>query len=58
MSIKLYSFIEQKTDNWQDEYRFKCAESINTYLKGRRRIEVEDWAIQDITKQKRRRAAT
>ena len=26
MSIKLYSFIEQKTEKWQDEYRFKCAD--------------------------------
>jgi hypothetical protein len=61
MSIKLYSFIEQKTDNWQDEYRFKCADnSINTYL-----IEVSSKdengkairmirAIQDITKQKKK----
>jgi hypothetical protein len=24
MSIRLYSFIEQKTENWQDQYRFKC----------------------------------
>ncbi|HRZ30912.1 MAG TPA: PAS domain-containing protein, partial [Flavobacterium sp.] len=25
MSVKLYSFLEQKTERWQDEYRFKCA---------------------------------
>jgi PAS domain-containing protein len=27
MSIKFYSFLEQKTENWQDEYRFKCADN-------------------------------
>src|SRR3970282_292948 len=32
MSIKLYSFIEQKTENWQDEYRFKCADNSYKYV--------------------------
>jgi PAS domain-containing protein len=32
MSIKLYSFIEQKTEKWQDEYRFKCADGTYKYV--------------------------
>ena len=60
MSVKLYSFLEQKTVKWQDEYRFKCADNTYKYVldkgfllkdengKGTRMI----GAIQDITKQK------
>ncbi len=60
MSVKLYSFIEQKTENWQDQYRFRCADSSYKYVldkgfllkdsngKATRMI----GAIQDITKQK------
>jgi PAS domain S-box-containing protein len=60
MSVKLYSFIERKTQNWQDQYRFRCADGTYKYVldrgfllkdekgKGIRMI----GAIQDITKQK------
>jgi hypothetical protein len=64
MSIKLYSFIEQKTDNWQDEYRFKCADnSINTYLIEVSSKDENGKAIRmiraiKISQSKRRRAAT
>ncbi|UQD57436.1 PAS domain-containing protein [Flavobacterium sp. K5-23] len=61
MSIKLYSFIEQKTDNWQDEYRFKCADNTYKYVLDRGYILKDEkgkgirmiGAIQDITKQKK-----
>lgn len=60
MSVRLYSFIERKTQNWQDQYRFRCADGTYKYVldrgfllkdengKGIRMI----GAIQDITKQK------
>lgn len=60
MSVKLYSFIERKTQNWQDQYRFRCSDGTYKYVldrgfllkdengKGIRMI----GAIQDITKQK------
>jgi PAS domain S-box-containing protein len=61
MSIKLYSFIEQKIDNWQDEYRFKCADNTYKYVLDRGYILKDEngkairmiGAIQDITKQKK-----
>jgi len=60
MSIKLYSFIEQKTEKWQDEYRFKCADGSYKYVLDRGFILKDEngksvrmiGAIQDITKQK------
>jgi PAS domain S-box-containing protein len=60
MSIKLYSFIEQKTENWQDEYRFKCADDSYKYVLDRGFLLKDEngkairmiGAIQDITKQK------
>ena len=60
MSIKLYSFIEQKTENWQDQYRFKCADNTYKYVLDRGFLLKDDngkairmiGAIQDITKQK------
>jgi PAS domain S-box-containing protein len=60
MSIKLYSFIEQKTENWQDQYRFRCADNSYKYVLDRGfLLKDEDGkairmigAIQDITKQK------
>lgn len=60
MSIKLYSFIEQKTENWQDEYRFKCANNSYKYVLDRGFLLKDKngkatrmiGAIQDITKQK------
>lgn len=60
MSIKLYSFIEQKTQNWQDQYRFKCADGTYKYVLDRGFLLKDEkgrairmiGAIQDITKQK------
>jgi PAS domain S-box-containing protein len=61
MSIKLYSFIEQKTEKWQDQYRFKCADGSYKYvLDSGFILKDEDGkvirmigAIQDVTKQKK-----
>jgi PAS domain S-box-containing protein len=60
MSIKLYSFIEQKTAKWQDQYRFKCADGSYKYVLDRGFILKDETgksvrmigAIQDVTKQK------
>nr|WP_315156658.1 PAS domain-containing protein [uncultured Flavobacterium sp.] len=60
MSIKLYSFLEQKTEKWQDQYRFKCADNKYKYVLDRGFILKNEngkavrmiGAIQDITKQK------
>lgn len=60
MSIRLYSFIEQKTENWQDQYRFKCADNSYKYVLDRGFLLKDEngkairmiGAIQDITKQK------
>lgn len=60
MSIKLYSFIEQKTEKWQDEYRFRCADGSYKYVFDRGFLVKDEegnairmiGAIQDITKQK------
>ena len=60
MSIKLYSFIEQKTEKWQDEYRFKCADNTYKYVLDRGFLLTDEkgkairmiGALQDITKQK------
>ena len=60
MSIKLYSFIEQKTEKWQDQYRFKCSDGTYKYVLDRGFILKDEYgksvrmigAIQDITKQK------
>lgn len=60
MSIKLYSFIEQKTEKWQDEYRFKCADGSYKYVFDRGFLVKDEngtairmiGAIQDVTKQK------
>ena len=60
MSVKLYSFLEQKTEKWQDEYRFKCADNTYKYVldkgfllkdKNGKAVRMIG-AIQDITKQK------
>lgn len=60
MSVKLYSFLEQKTEKWQDEYRFQCADGSYKYVFDRGFL-VKDTngkpirmigAIQDVTKQK------
>ncbi|WP_281297116.1 PAS domain-containing sensor histidine kinase [Flavobacterium limnophilum] len=60
MSIKLYSFIEQKTEKWQDQYRFRSADDTYKYVLDRGFILKDEngksvrmiGAIQDITKQK------
>jgi PAS domain S-box-containing protein len=60
MSVKLYSFLEQKTEKWQDEYRFRCADHTYKYVLDRGFILKDEngkavrmiGAIQDITKQK------
>jgi PAS domain S-box-containing protein len=60
MSVRLYSFLEQKTEKWQDEYRFQCADGSYKYVFDRGFL-VKDasgkpvrmiGAIQDVTKQK------
>lgn len=60
MSVKLYSFIEQKTEKWQDYYRFMCADGNYKYVFDRGFLVMDEeknvvrmiGAIQDITKQK------
>ena len=60
MSIKLYSFIEQKTEKWQDEYRFKCADGTYKYVFDRGFLVKDEegnairmiGAMQDVTRQK------
>jgi len=60
MSIKLYSFLEQKTEKWQDEYRFRCADGTYKYVFDRGFLVKDNsgkpirmiGAIQDVTKQK------
>lgn len=60
MSIKLYSFIEQKTEKWQDEYRFQCADGSYKYVFDRGFLVKDEngnairmiGAIQDVTKAK------
>jgi len=60
MSVKLYSFLEQKTQNWQDEYRFKCKNGSYKYVLDRGFLVIDDngtptrmiGAMQDITKKK------
>jgi hypothetical protein len=63
MSVKLYSFLEQKTEKWQDEYRFLAVVDpyLNTFLtealsltKMKSHNKKVIGAIQDITKQRRR----
>mgnify|MGYP006140776149 CR=1 FL=1 len=60
MSVKLYSFLEQKTERWQDEYRFQCADGTYKFVYDRGFLVKDETgksirmigAIQDITKQK------
>ena len=60
MSIKLYSFIEQKTEKWQDEYRFMCADGNFKYVLDRGFLVKDEsgsvirmiGAIQDVTRAK------
>ncbi|MFM9824541.1 PAS domain-containing protein [Flavobacterium sp.] len=60
MSIRLYSLLEQKTERWQDQYRFKCSDGTYKFVLDRGYIMKDKngksirmiAAIQDITKQK------
>ncbi len=60
MSVKLYSFLEQKTQKWQDEYRFKCRDGSYRYVLDRGFLVFDEngeptrmiGAMQDITKRK------
>ncbi|MFV8369261.1 PAS domain S-box protein [Flavobacterium sp. LB2R40] len=60
MSVRLYSFIEQKTEKWQDQYRFRCSDNSYKYVLDRGFLLKDEsgkatrmiGAIQDITKQK------
>lgn len=60
MSVKLYSFLEQKTQKWQDEYRFKCKDGSYKYVLDRGFLVIDEngtptrmiGAMQDITKKK------
>jgi PAS domain S-box-containing protein len=60
MSVRLYSFLDYKTDKWQDEYRFQCADGSYKYVidKGflvknkEGKIIRMIGSIQDVTKQK------
>lgn len=60
MSVKLYSFLEQKTQKWQDEYRFKCKDGSYRYVLDRGFLVIDEngtptrmiGAMQDITKKK------
>lgn len=60
MSVRLYSFIEQKTEKWQDEYRFRCADGSYKFVFDRGFLVQDEngtairmiGAIQDISKQK------
>jgi PAS domain S-box-containing protein len=60
MSVKLYSFLEQRLEKWQDEYRFKCKDGTYKYVLDRGFLVVDETniairmigAIQDISRQK------
>ena len=60
MSVKLYSFLEQRLEKWQDEYRFKCKDGTYRYVLDRGFLVVDDsniairmiGAMQDISRQK------
>jgi len=60
MSVKVYSYIEQKTEKWQDYYRFLCADGSYKYVYDRGFLVMDEsnnvvrliGAMQDITKLK------
>jgi PAS domain S-box-containing protein len=60
MSVKIYSYIEQKTEKWQDNYRFLCADGTYKYVYDRGFLVMDEnkkvirviGAMQDITKLK------
>ncbi len=60
LSVKLYNFLEEKVEKWQDEYRFACADGTYKYVFDRGFL-VKDkdgrpirmiTSMQDVTKQK------
>lgn len=61
MSVKLYSFIDTKTEKWQHEYRFQCADGSFKHVLDRGFLLKDSdgnavrliGAIQDITQQKK-----
>ena len=60
VSVKLYNFLEQKTEKWQDEYRFECADGTYKYVLDRGFLEKNKegkairmiGSIQDVTQSK------
>jgi PAS domain S-box-containing protein len=60
MSVNLYSFLEQKTERWQDEYRFMCADGTYKYVFDRGFLVKDEnnkairmiGSMQDVTRQK------
>ncbi len=61
VSIKLYHFLEQDGDRWQDEYRFECADGSYKYILDRGLLEKDEngkpsrmlGSMQDITQSKK-----
>jgi PAS domain S-box-containing protein len=60
MSVKLYSFLEQRLEKWQDDYRFRCKDGTYKYVLDRGFLVVDTnksairmiGAMQDISRQK------
>jgi PAS domain S-box-containing protein len=60
VSVKLYNFLEEKVEKWQDEYRFACADGTYKYVFDRGFLVKDNdgkpirmiGAMQDVTKQK------
>lgn len=60
VSVSLYSFLEHKTERWQDEYRFMCADGSYRFVFDRGFLVKDEngkairmiGAMQDVTKQK------
>jgi PAS domain S-box-containing protein len=60
MSVNLYSFVEERVERWQDQYRFECADGSYKYILDRGFLATDSngkpirmiGAMQDITKQK------
>ncbi|RZJ31157.1 MAG: PAS domain S-box protein [Flavobacterium sp.] len=60
VSVKLYNFLEEKVEKWQDEYRFACADGTYKYVFDRGFLVKDETgkpirmigAMQDVTKQK------
>lgn len=60
MSVKVYTNVEQKTEKWQDYYRFQCADGSYKYVYDRGFLVMDEnnkpvriiGAMQDITKLK------